>query len=343
MITCRTRKIILAKLTFLYVGFLANFAFAQVSGGLPPLPTTTPSASAVATVPLAPVADKLVQETQTALNQKGFNAGLADGFIGPQTQAAISSAQRALGLPVTGIPSESQLTAFKGLPELKDARLAYERKDYGIAFQISLRFAQSGNAIAQTNTAFAYFNGQGVAQNYSEALSWYRLAAAQGNAYAQGQIGFAYAQGIGVVQNYAEAVKWFKLGAAQGDSSARANLGSAYANGQGVVQDYVESVKWNKLAAAQGNAEAQVGLGFSYAQGLGTPQDLAEAIKWFKLSAAQGHANGQANLGVSYEMGNGVPQDFPEAAKWFKLAAAQGLTAAKARLDNLYKTGRLTK
>ncbi len=343
MITCRTRKIILAKLTLLCIGFLANFALAQVSGGLPPLPTTIPSAAAAAVVTPSPIPDKLVQETQAALNQKGFNAGPADGFIDPQTQAAISSAQRVLRLPITGITSESQLTAFKGLPELKDARVAYERKDYGTAFQISFRYAQSGNAIAQTNTAFAYFNGQGVAQNYSEALRWYRLAAAQGNADAQGQIGFAYAQGIGVVKNYVEAVKWFKLAAAQGESSARANLGSAYANGQGVAQDYVESVKWNKLAAAQGNAEAQVGLGFSYAQGLGVSQDLGEAIRLFKLSAAQGNANGQANLGVSYEMGNGVPQDFPEAAKWFKLAAAQGLTAAKARLDNLYKTGRLTK
>jgi TPR repeat protein len=34
-------------------------------------------------------------------------------------------------------------------------------------------------AAAQNNLGFMYANGQGVAQDYSEALKWYRLAAAQ--------------------------------------------------------------------------------------------------------------------------------------------------------------------
>lgn len=63
--------------------------------------------------PVLPTADKLVQDVQTVLNQKGFNAGPADGFMGPQTQAAIIAAQRVLGVAVNGLPSEALVLALQ--------------------------------------------------------------------------------------------------------------------------------------------------------------------------------------------------------------------------------------
>lgn len=60
-------------------------------------------------LPAVPKPDKLVQDIQTALNQKGFNAGPADGFIGVQTQTAIRQAQVELGLAVTGQPNSDLL------------------------------------------------------------------------------------------------------------------------------------------------------------------------------------------------------------------------------------------
>jgi uncharacterized protein len=53
-----------------------------------------------------------------------------------------------------------------------------------------------------------YFNGQGVRQNYAEAVKWYRKAAEQGYAWAQYNLGFMYFHGQGVPQDYAEAAKW---------------------------------------------------------------------------------------------------------------------------------------
>lgn len=100
---------------FLTAFFLGGVVYAQVSGGLPPLRTTVPSVAPAPTLTptLAPTPDKLVQATQELLNQKGFNVGLADGFMGPQTQAAISSAQSILGLTITGAPTDSLLAAIK--------------------------------------------------------------------------------------------------------------------------------------------------------------------------------------------------------------------------------------
>ena len=86
-------------------------------------------------------------------------------------------------------------------------------------------------------------------------MKWYRLAADQGDASAQHNLAVMYDNGQGVTQDYAQAVKWYRLAADQGYASAQSNLGVMYSNGQGVPQDYVQAHKWYNLAAAQGDAD----------------------------------------------------------------------------------------
>jgi TPR repeat protein len=117
--------------------------------------------------------------------------------------------------------------------------------------------AGQGDAIAQCILGTYYANGRGVAQNYWEAVKWYRLSADQGNAPAQYHLGVCYASGRGVAKNYWEAVKWYRLSAEQGYALAQNNLGVCYATGRGVAQDYAEAVKWYRKAADQGNLAAQ--------------------------------------------------------------------------------------
>jgi TPR repeat protein len=45
-----------------------------------------------------------------------------------------------------------------------------------------------------------YRNGEGVTQDYQEALKWYRLAAEQGYATAQNNLGVMYVMGKGVTK-----------------------------------------------------------------------------------------------------------------------------------------------
>jgi len=56
-----------------------------------------------------------------------------------------------------------------------------------------------------------YDNGDGVAQNYAEAVRWYRLAAKQGYAVAQNYLGAMYDNGEGVERDHEEAVRWYRL------------------------------------------------------------------------------------------------------------------------------------
>ena len=72
-----------------------------------------------------------------------------------------------------------------------------------------------------------------------------------GDPYAQFNLGNAYYNGNGVPQDYKEAVKWYTKSAEQGFADAQCNLASCYEKGEGVSQDIEEAVKWWKKAAEQ--------------------------------------------------------------------------------------------
>ena len=55
----------------------------------------------------------------------------------------------------------------------------------------------------------SYRKGDGVVQDYEQAISWYRKAAEQGDAYGQALLGQMYAAGLGVEQSDSQAYTWF--------------------------------------------------------------------------------------------------------------------------------------
>ena len=77
---------------------------------------------------------------------------------------------------------------------------------------------------------YAQYNlGKGIPQKFDEFMAnWCRLLAEQGDARAQNNLGIAYAEGNGVTQDYDEAVKWWRTAAEQGDAYAQYNLGVSY-------------------------------------------------------------------------------------------------------------------
>ncbi len=69
-----------------------------------------------------------------------------------------------------------------------------------------------------------------------------------------------FEKGQGVAQDYAEAVRLYSLAAAQGHADAQFNLGGMFFRGQGVAQDRAEAIRLYRLAAAQGHARAKTNL-----------------------------------------------------------------------------------
>ena len=172
---------------------------------------------------------------------------------------------------------------------------------------------------------------RGCADGYVKTLAWYRLAAEKGDASAQLRMGYLYQQGDGVEQDDSEALKWYRLAVAQGQYK----LGVRYAQGIGVPHDFTQTAKWYTLAALHGHTRAQVNLGSMYCQGIGVEQDHGAAVKWYRMAAEQGDAIAQFNLAVSYVKGLGVPRDLGAAHMWLSFSARDGDGQAAASLDKL--------
>lgn len=58
---------------------------------------------------LAPLSREQMRSMQNALNARGFDAGSADGVMGPATRAGLRQFQQSLGLPADGYPTQELL------------------------------------------------------------------------------------------------------------------------------------------------------------------------------------------------------------------------------------------
>jgi hypothetical protein len=108
--------------------------------------------------------------------------------------------------------------------------------------------SNSGDSVAQYEMALRYANGEGVPQNYQNAMAWFAKAASNGNNNAQWKIGLGYIKGIGVPHDEGKAAVWFKRAANHGDIRAQSALGDLYLNGRGVPRDYVRAYTWTSIA-----------------------------------------------------------------------------------------------
>lgn len=203
----------------------------------------------------------------------------------------------------------------------------------------TLERAKAGDAESQTRLGRLYQDGQGVPQNFDEALRWYRKAAAQGHPAAQHYLGLMYSKGLGVERDEVEAAKWIRAAAENGLPKAQNELGWRYLFGKGVPQNDTEALKWCWKAAEGGNAKAQANIGLAYFHGKGVPQSEREAYKWYLKAAKQGFANGQYSLGWMVAEGRGVKRDYDVAMQWLKLAADQNLPEAQNYIGWMHHNG----
>jgi hypothetical protein len=253
---------------------------------------TRPPASSAENVAQAPVqdCDRLAQPPN--MGQRYPVSGVA--FEKIDDKAALEACERAL----REFPGDGRFKAYLG-------RVLQHMNRVVQAAALFREAAAQGNSVGQTELGTLCRDGDGVPQNYTEALKWYRLAADQGNAGAQYGIGFMYDYGRGVSKNDTEALKWYRLSADQGYAAAQNLLGDLYKEGgRGVLRNYTEALKWYRLAADQGDAIAENNLGLMYAAGYGVPRNDTVALKWFQLAADQGNVEARENIESTNESMN---------------------------------------
>ena len=175
--------------------------------------------------------------------------------------------------------------------------------------------------------------------DYETMVALLRPLAEKGDAEAQFRLGYRYDNGEGVAQDYAQAIYWYEQSAMQNYAGAECNLGWLYENGNGVSQDFYKAFAWYERSARHGSVWGQVNLADLYEHGNGVAQDYAAAFAWYEKAALQDNGWAQLKLGVFYETGLGVAADESRARQWLEKAAMQGNAEAARRLARFYEDG----
>ena len=108
-----------------------------------------------------------------------------------------------------------------------------------------------------------------------QAAKWFEKSAVLGHARAQTNIAYMYETGQGVALDAKLALYWYSQAAAQGEAVAQYNLGAMIESGRGVSQDHVEAHKWFNIAEVNGNTRAMDSR--RLVESLMTPEQIAEA------------------------------------------------------------------
>ncbi|MFQ1979513.1 SEL1-like repeat protein [Aeromonas veronii] len=202
-----------------------------------------------------------------------------------------------------------------------------------------IKSAEGGDAVAQFTLGSRYDFGEGVEQNDSKAVEWYRKAAEKGLPAAQFNLGLMYQNGQGVVKSDSQAVEWYRKAAEQEYPSAQCAMGFMYEEGKGVEQSYSQAVELYRKAAEQGHSDAQCNLGVMYRQGLGVEQSDDTAVEWYRKAVEQGNPRAQCNLGVMYATGCGVELNDKTAIELFRKASKAGEGQSTINLGLMYMEG----
>jgi|GEM_PF-3028625 len=211
--------------------------------------------------------------------------------------------------------------------------------------------ASQGDAQAQFHLSMMYYEGRGLATNYSEAGSLLRLSADQGYAPAQAQLGgrLGGAKGIALL----------RLSAEQGNSLGARWLGESYESGLRVPLSFKEALKWYRVAAETRDRDgylAMTRLGEMYLAGEQVPRDVEQGISLLN-SATSADVSAIATLARLYETGEYthfvfspegikrydaqglVPVDYGKALRYYERASYYGHETSAKKAGDLYMKG----
>jgi TPR repeat protein len=237
-------------------------------------------------------------------------------------------------------------------------------KDEKAAHEIFLKLANSRELYAQKTVAYNYMQGQGVTQDYQQAMHWFLKAYEQGDAYSCGAIGLMYASGNGVPKDLTKALEWFQKGVDRNDTYSKKefailkerlnkstqlfqheqsrkeyNLGYAYETGSTKSKNHKEAIKHYQQAAALGNITAEFRLAQLYERSEEFPRDDMAALFWYKKAAEHGDRVAYYRISQLYRAGHGVEKSDVLALQWCKEAADRGLGVAQGMMGSSYEFG----
>jgi TPR repeat protein len=194
-------------------------------------------------------------------------------------------------------------------------------------FNEKLQEARQGNSNAQFDIGSMYQNGRGVAPSRSEAIVWYKKAAAQNNDMAVSR--------LQLLQANEERFRKELASAENGDKESQYKLGNMYTEGIGTDINLAKAAEAYEQSANQGYAKAEYKLGLVYYEGTGVNSDYKKAYTWFRKAADKDYAAAQYYLGKLYASGQGVERDYATSLEWYTRAVDGGFTQARSEMIDI--------
>jgi TPR repeat protein len=164
--------------------------------------------------------------------------------------------------------------------------------------------------------------------------------AERGDALAQRVVGDFCMHGIGVKRSTTQAEWWLTASVDQGDTAAMVLLGGLILESPENAARFPRAVELFRRAAAQGNIDAEYNLGVCLRRGFGVGPDAQAAERSYRAAAERNHVSAQLALGDLIAESATTDAEWLEATHWYRLAADSGNAAANARLAELQE-GRL--
>lgn len=209
--------------------------------------------------------------------------------------------------------------------------------------------AEKGDEESLYNLGEKYLKGDGIEQNYQEALKIFtELDEKYDNTLAQFHLVDMYFKGKGCKQNDKKAFEYIRKIADKGFAFAQRDMGRMYLNGIGIEENEKKAFEWYMKAAEQNYTSAQFQIARMYLKGEGVEQNYQSAFEWFIKVAEKNNIkeeekeDKEKNIGAQYIVGSmylngdGVKKNIQEAILWLTKAAEQGHTDAQMKLWAIY-------
>ncbi|KAL5249401.1 hypothetical protein ACHWQZ_G018301 [Mnemiopsis leidyi] len=220
-------------------------------------------------------------------------------------------------------------------------KISMQLKEYDVALKY-YKLATK-DPMGQWGMGTLYYNGWGVDQDYSQALTYFTLASQQGHTEAELQLGLMHLSGVGVKKDYGIALKHFNVASKSGHVLAFYNLGMMHAMGIGVMRNCQTAAELLKNVAERGawgnelmEAHALYHKGFT-----------DSALIKYLILAEQGYEVAQANVAFILDKDetdfiSNLKSRYKRAFVNWKRAAAQGFGGARLKLGDYYYYGQGT-
>lgn len=190
-----------------------------------------------------------------------------------------------------------------------------QMQKYIVNFEsIKDQILENGSLIQIKLIALAYYEGEGVLQDYEEAYKLFIYLFEHGDYTVLSYLGYMLEYGLGVEEDIISAIDFYEQGSLNQDDDCLYHLGICYLNGKGYVQNEEMAISYLK--------QSQTIAAYKTLANLYEKKKLpGEAFYYYQKAAHDYDIDALYKVGICYFDGTGVHKNIEEAKKYLTYAS----------------------